>query len=247
MKFTTTSISAATVALVASRTTGAHAPGSFCLDGQALRANAPTGPDRYRDAMAPQFESKRAELQASQPQAQGLSAYESFMAWTAWVTAVERANQWLAERSAEAEQQLRWAQAAEALLAVDATPSAPASGAARALGAAQGGGSGVRNPKGTAATQKLAGGSDPMPFTGAADPGDMRGLPAPASMVVWLARWRASAEAAALARAAQAASERLAPRGSRQHPPDSALRHHSPAPERSRSVALAIEHHGADG
>jgi hypothetical protein len=52
---------------------------------------------------------------------------------------------------------------------------------------------------------------------------------------------------AAASRATKASSERLAPRGSRLHPPDSALRHHSPAPERSRSVALAIEHHGADG
>jgi hypothetical protein len=66
-------------------------------------------------------------------------------------------------------------------------------------------------------------------------------------MRAWLASWRAGAEAAAVTRTAKAASERRAPRGSRQHPPDSALRHHSPAPERSRSVALAIEHHGADG
>jgi hypothetical protein len=66
-------------------------------------------------------------------------------------------------------------------------------------------------------------------------------------MRAWLESWRAMAAVAVASRATQATSERIAPRGSRLHPPDSALRHHSPAPERSRSVALAIEHHGADG
>jgi hypothetical protein len=231
MKFTTTQISVATAALAGSRRTGASAPGSFKLDGQTLRAIAPTGLDRYRDAMTPLLESKLAELLAQRPAALGLSAYESFVAWTAWVTAIATANHWLAERAVEVEQQVRWALAAEATL-----PAQPAT-------ATRAGGAGPA-PVRTAAA--ACGSADPL-VGRLSEPGDASDLQAPSPMRAWLERWRATAAVAAASRATKASSERLAPRGSRLHPPDSALRHHSPAPERSRSVALAIEHHGADG
>jgi hypothetical protein len=179
-----------------------------------------------------------------------LSAYESFIAWTAWVTDVERANRWLAERGEEAERQWRWAQAAEATLPVDTAEPAPSGGAAPQAAevlADWAGGAHDRRVAGITVAVDPPGGQGGLSFSHVPEPREPMGQPAPAPMQAWLASWRASAQAAAATRIAKAASERRAPRGSRQHPPDSALRHHSPAPERSRSVALAIEHHGADG
>jgi hypothetical protein len=196
------------------------------------------------------LEPKLAELRASRPSALGLSAYESFVAWTAWVTAIEGVNHWLAERGAEVEQQVRWALAAEATLPVDratATTAGDAGPAVAVLRGSRAGGAQAPTAAACSVSVEPVGGSGGRSAGRLSEPGDAGGLPAPSSIRAWLESWRAMAAVAAASRATKATSERIAPRGSRLHTPDSALRHHSPAPERSRSVALAIEHHGADG